>query len=192
MYPIRSSSCALVNRNTVLTLSFSRTLPNLFDNSLTPQAMSDNCFLVSSRECVAWPLLVPADLSAFVSSLISCKWGAFALRDMRPRSRRWCTKHAVLSRPSAAEYLANGECSVVTREDRRRWELSASNTTYLDTSAGEIHKCGKSQRPQVHADTPSHWRLSRSEPLVGQGSAYCARDVRFLPDITILPRLDMS
>ena len=138
VYPISPSSCALVKRNTVLTLSFSRTLPNLFDNSLTPQAMSDNCFLVSSRECVAGPLLVSTDLSAFVSSLISCKWWAFALRDLRSRSRRWCTKHAVVSRSSAAKRLANWEFSVVTREDRRRWESSASNTTYLDTSAGEI------------------------------------------------------
>ena len=138
MYPISPSSCALVNRNTVLTLSFSRTLPNFFDNSLTPQAMSDNCLLVSRRECVTWPSLVPTDLTAFVSSLISCKWWAFACRDLRFRSRRWCTKHAVVSRPSAAECLGNWELSLVTREDRRRWELSASNTTYLDTSAGEI------------------------------------------------------
>ena len=81
--------------------------------------------------------LVPAALSVFVSSLIPCRLIFLPRRDFCCFSRREWTKHAVSCRFSAGKWASLG-LSVVTREDLRRCALSASNTTYSDTSASPL------------------------------------------------------
>ena len=135
VYPMSDSSCAFVNKNTVLTFNLSCTLPSFFDNSRTPYAISTSCLFVSIRDWVAGSFLVTTALSVLVSSLICCRLLIFDLRDRRSFSRRWWTKHAVFSLLSAEPVRApRFGFSVVTREDLRRWALSASKTTYLGTS----------------------------------------------------------
>ena len=135
VYPMSDSSCAFVNKNTVLTFNFSRTLPNLFDNSRTPYAISASCRFVSIRDWVADSCWAMTASSALVSSLMFDNVLAFDLRQRRCFSSRECTKQAVSSLRSAEpERPPRPGSSEVTREDLRRWVLSALKTTYLGTS----------------------------------------------------------
>lgn len=83
VYPMSDSSCAFVNRNTVLTFNLSRTLLNLFDNSRTPYAISASCPLVSIRDWVADSFLITTPLSALVTSLMFDRLLATDVRDRR-------------------------------------------------------------------------------------------------------------
>ena len=116
-----------------------------------------------------------ADLSAFVSSFISCRFGKFPLRALLCFSSRWCTKHAVLSRLSA-DCLANLGLSVVTIEDLRRWVFSGSNTTYLDTSARAIGAGGKGR--DLKGMLILRVAGARVAPNLGKVSLLCQRSAQ--------------
>lgn len=93
--PIRSSSCALVNRNTVLTFSFNRMLVSFFDNLRTLHAISASCFLVSSREAaVRLGLLAPSPSSSPSSPMFFKSNELPYFLSWRCFSSSLCTEHA--------------------------------------------------------------------------------------------------
>lgn len=131
VYPINVSSCAFVSKNTVFTLSFNRILPKVFDSFRIPQAMSDNCFLVSRRECVG--VSVPPSLCLCCGSWISSMSSSpLVLPVFRCFSRSAWTKQAV-SLCGSADWLAP---RVASKEDLRRWLFSGSKTTYFGHLSG--------------------------------------------------------